>query len=83
MAHTLHTMTNHIRQPVEMMVRNMETFSAPVAKLNARGMRECFWVVQEEVGCLDESHDAEVAEFVLSSDDLPSSNTTRRLCTLP
>jgi hypothetical protein len=43
-AHTLQTMTNQMRHPVEIIVRNMETSSAPVAKSGARSMRESFGV---------------------------------------
>jgi hypothetical protein len=38
--HTLQTMTNQMRHPVEMIVRNMETSSAPVAESGARSMRK-------------------------------------------
>jgi hypothetical protein len=62
MAQTLHTTTNHMRQPVEMIVRNMETFSAPVAKSGARSMRESQGMFEGKWD-VDESHDAEVAEF--------------------
>jgi hypothetical protein len=50
MAHTNHTTTNQIKQPVATSVRSMEASSAAVLKANAR-MRK---VRMTEVGCFAE-----------------------------